>query len=64
MRANQFKKDQEIMRTRNLRNAQLAGGAISRKKVVQAEYEVEEIVDKRVDMGKIQYLLKWKGYNS
>ena len=28
----------------------------------EVEYEVEEILDKRKHYGKIQYLIKWKGY--
>ena len=28
----------------------------------EEEYEVEEILDKRKHYGKIQYLIKWKGY--
>jgi len=28
----------------------------------EEEYEVEEILDKRTRYGKIQYLIKWKGY--
>ena len=28
----------------------------------EEEFEVEEILDKRKHYGKIQYLIKWKGY--
>jgi len=28
----------------------------------EEEYEVEEILDKRKHYGKVQYLVKWKGY--
>ena len=28
----------------------------------EEEYEVEKILDKRKHYGKIQYLIKWKGY--
>jgi chromobox protein 1 len=26
------------------------------------EYEIEKLMDKRVVKGKVQYLVKWKGY--
>ena len=29
----------------------------------QAEYEVEKILDKRIHQRRIQYLVKWKGYD-
>jgi len=28
----------------------------------EKEYKVEQILDKRTHYGKIQYLIKWKGY--
>ena len=28
----------------------------------QAEYVVESICDKRIKFGKVEYLLKWKGF--
>ena len=30
----------------------------------QVEYELEQILDKRIRYGKTQYLIKWKGYPS
>ena len=42
---------------------------MARKKVVEEveeeeeeEYEVEKIMDKRVNKGEVQYLIKWKGF--
>ena len=30
----------------------------------EKQYEVEKVVNKRVHKGKVEYLLKWKGYPS
>merc|ERR1719336_3441268 len=36
-----------------------------KKKMAEAEYEVENVVSKReTDEGKVEYLVKWKGWNA
>ena len=35
----------------------------SRNHVIEKEYEVEKIIDKRIINDKIEYLIKWKGYS-
>jgi hypothetical protein len=33
------------------------------KRISSKEYEVEDIVDKRVRKGAVEYLIKWKGFS-
>ena len=42
----------------------LKGDAVVDENVpVEEEYEVERVVDKRLHKGKVQYLIKWKGFS-
>jgi len=38
-------------------------GSTRNEETVEHEYQVEAILDKRVQGRKTQYLLKWKGYS-
>ena len=35
---------------------------VKKRQVYTENYEVEKIVDKRIMMGQIEYLVKWKGW--
>ena len=39
-------------------------GTVTDSEVSEEMYTVEKILDKRVSDGKVQYLVKWKDYNS
>jgi hypothetical protein len=58
MRANQYKKETSVMKSKIL-----ATIGNRKKLVIQTEYEVERICDKRIHCGKTQYLVKWKDYS-